>query len=671
MADKNKESFVNASRLLGKRSFKEALDTLQNLTSDKALRSFQEEITELNANYALLIRYFEEGLPDPARQDQLNVLYCKAWNLIDRMLFAVKHPVTDEYLSDQITQQMVRDFHHTTFSGKERDEQLGQLFRRIQNSFPITREVRHALHEVMLDEQFPLFERATILSAITLNLFQWFDASMLENIYTYSLDDQPKQIRSQALVTLALCGILYGDRIFHEHRLNELYRLLVETEGELLAAIEINIAHCRDYEKFRSRLNNIVKLELGKIKSGEPHLSLQEFVKLFNNGADHNYYNFKLIYKRYPFFSQPDNNHHWLMPFSQEQYFIQEIVQKFPKSDVLIKLMSSSLSQTDCCKYAHVMSILKEFPAVVNQVQDKISDLSVPLEGLSEPEIFNLTHNYMLDLYRYLTLSNYGKQIKNPMDTDVNYSNIHNLKEVHENEKLLEVICQSFYKNEFWSLATSCLEQLTSRRPLPELLDMLADAAEQSEKASTAKQALSRKISLYGGDLTTFVHLIEIYDKQQEYVFEESVLHEALKSYPDNDILLLYMGTCLNKQHRHKEALSILSRSASLQEEDSVRHPALCQLITANLALNNTDAAAMYISKIQTDDDDDTSRALRILTALRQDNIKEAVLLYQMTVEDMDNENEEAYELLNNLSQTIELTDDDYAEFSLLHDMNK
>lgn len=669
MADNNKESLVNASLLLGKRCFKEALDTLQELTPDKALRSFQEEIAELNANYALLIRYFEEGMPDPTRQDQLNALYCKTWNLIDRMIFAIKQPLTDEYLSDQITQQMVIDFHHTSLSGKERDEQLGQLFRRIQNSFPIAREVRHALHEVMLDEEVPLFERATILSAITLNLFQWFDASMLENIYTYSLDDQPKQIRSQALVTLALCGILYGNRICHERRLSELYRLLVETEGELLAAIEINIAHCRNYEKFRTRLNNIVKLELGKIQNGKPHLSLQEFVKLFNDGADHNYYNFKLIYKGYPFFSQPDNDHHWLMPFTPEQYFIHEIVQKFPKSDILIKLMNSSLSQTDCCKYAHVMSILRELPAVVNQVQDKISDLPVSLEDLAEPEIFNLTHNYMLDLYRYLSLSKNGKQIENPMEIDVNYSEILSLKEVHENEKLLEVICRSFYKNEFWSLATSCLEQLTALRPLPELLDMLAHAAEQSERVSIAKQALSRKISLYGGDIETFMHLIEIYDKQQEYVFEESVLHEALKSYPDNDTLLLHMGLCLNKQHRYKEALSILSRSASLQEDDSLKHSAFCQLTIANLALQHTDAASAYISKIQAEDDDEISRPLRILTALRQDNNREAVKLYRLTIENMDNA--EAYEQLDKLSQTIELTDSDYAAISLLYDMNK
>ena len=95
------------------------------------------------------------------------------------------------------------------------------LFDAIEYNYPSSREDRNTIKKIILDEKNPLYLRAMVLSALTLNLLKYFDNEKFESLYTYTLDDQDIVIRIRAYVAIILVTMKHDVRISLDEKLVE------------------------------------------------------------------------------------------------------------------------------------------------------------------------------------------------------------------------------------------------------------------------------------------------------------------------------------------------------------------------------------------------------------------------------------------------------------------
>lgn len=661
------KAYKSVVAMLQDKRLSEALALLQREAAQSNHAALAADAEQVRDNYARLLEYFKKGIADPTRQDQLDALFAKAWELAERLKSQPLLP-SDESLSDEMTLQMIRGYEYSQLEGEDRDRALGRLFSRLRDYSPMPREVRRAIHQLVLDEQVPEYERATLLSAITLNLLQWFDAGMLEQFYTYSLDDQPIQIRVQALLTLALCGIRYDNRIVHEPRLRELYLLLVETEKDALAAIQVTMPYCKESVGFRKRLSNVVKVELGKLRVGREAMPFQEFLNIFQDGIDYDFDFFKLQCQR-PFFAQPENEHHWLMPFTLEQHRVKEIISGCPEAKTFITLMMSSMSQTNSSKYAHTLLMAKSFPTLVSQIMEQLKDSPIKIEDLAPLDAFTTLRLYMHDLFRYLSLSDKGKTIANPLMLDADFSFYGCLSEEDEDVDMLEKICQTLYQRKRWMEVLPRLVRLTRKRVTPQLLLHLADAAEHCNDYTTAQEALRRYQALFTFDEALYLRMAQDYEATQSYVAEENTLHEALKQWPDSETLLLQMSKCLNLQQRPSEAMNTLHHVEMLTER-TLEHQLRQQMAYAHAQLAQTsEAEEQIVQVLGSDKANMETNLLGIIIALQGGQLTLAAERYaQMMQHSPDLDKERMLKMVTRMAYAIHLPETKLSLLAIIND---
>ena len=657
-------AYKSAVALLKDKRLSEALELMLREAVKRNHSAWIAEVELTRDNYSRLLQYFQSGTSDPSRQDQLDALFAKAWDLAERLNDQHQLP-EDVALSDAMTLQMISGYLHSPLEGEDRDKALGRLFVRLRDCAPLTREVRRAIHQLILDEQLPEFERATLLSGVTLNLLQWFDAGMLEQFYTYSLDDQPTQIRMQALLSLVLCAMRYDVRIQHEPRLRELYRLLAETEQDALAAIQVTLPYCKDSVGFRKRLTNVVKVELGKLRVGQQAMPFQEFLSIFQDGIDYDYDFFKMQCQR-PFFADPDNEHHWLMPFSLEQYKLQEIVSGCPEARPFLTMMMSSMSQTHSSKYAHTMALAKSFPSLIPQITAQLKDTPIKLEDLAPLDAFTTLRLYMHDLFRYLTLTAKGKQIANPLVLDADFAQYACLREETEDVEWLAKICQTLYTRSRWKELFPRLVRLTRKQVTPDLLLQLATTAEHCGEYYTAQEALCRYQALFTFEESHYLRLARDYEATRSFVAEENALHQALKLWPDSEQLLLQMARCLNRQLRPSEALAALHHAEFLPDKQ-LEPQTHYQLALAYVMLRQADNAEEHIAPLLLQEDCPAEYwKLSTLIAMMCNQAGLATQRYRRLVEISDKAT--AIRDVLHLSHEVGLDESHLALLTLIHD---
>lgn len=124
------------------------------------------------------------------------------------------------------------------------------LFDAIEYNYPSTKEDRIAIKQIMLNEDNPLYIRAMVISALTLNLFKYFDADKFESLYTYTLEDQHITIRARAWVAIVLVAMKHDIRISLDEKIKDQLKFIVDECNEssnkknILFTIQVILYKC-------------------------------------------------------------------------------------------------------------------------------------------------------------------------------------------------------------------------------------------------------------------------------------------------------------------------------------------------------------------------------------------------------------------------------------------
>ncbi len=568
MADKNKSktTYDKVARRLMNGQLQNAMTLISKYCVMKSrLYNLSEETDALQKDYDRMLNFFLKGSHDPKLQEQYDHLMDRAWTLAEK-LYDTECPETlpfEEPLSTLLDSLLAEP---------DNDQRLNHVFEQVVESRHLTKPDRNALHQAILDENIPLYVRGTLLSAITLHLTQNFDARMVENLYTYTLDDQPVQLQMQAWITLVFVALIHAHRIEHLPRLREQYHFICESAPDLLFNLQISLLQCREAFTFDKKLHKIINQD-GEEEELSEQERVREFFEFITEGIDTTLSMFSHL-KKISFFSGPGTRHHWLEPFRLEQPDIKAILDENPKAMPWARMLLQSVAQCDTDKYGSLFTMQAYNKDLMSAISDKLEEKGMKFDEILPPSPLYVMRNYLHDLFRYCNMHPKAETMRHPLfERCLDMSQNKWLCASVNHPDQLKKIAEFLFRKERWEEACVTYSTLLKLDVTEETFQKLYYSMVHSESMSDNSKAMQTLIKcnmLFPGNKWTLRHLADAFHETQDYQIEGKVLHEALEHYPDDPNLLMRMGRCLTSQDRIDEAIEILYK-ADIQKEGQLR----------------------------------------------------------------------------------------------------
>lgn len=550
-------------------------------------------------DYNMLLNDFETGIGNKARQGMLAKIIDNAYSLIDLAN------------SNQDKDKPKPAVYSTTYLFNDEER-----FNAIENIFPSKKEDRMMIRRFILNEHETLYMRGLVISALTLNLLKYFENDKFESLYTYTLEDQPLEIRQRAWVAIVLVTMAHDDRISSQPRLVEQMKFICE-EGmsdenrNILLVIQFALYKCIQARKTQSVIINDIapKIEEGikelkkdgnndddmaprweeYMKKSGLSDKIQDFLDMQREGVDIMYESFKHLCQA-QFFSHKSN---WFIPFDIEHPEVINFIKgnKIRRNYFNIIDKARNMCSTD--KYCN-LSMLSIFPdSQLKQIETQINGGSDTLDNIEGASPEDVVISYMHDLYRYYTLFN--KEGYNPFDQILYFGKYNNLKNVVESSQSKHLIADFLLKNEEWAEASYVFDDIAKTDESEDVLQNLAYAIYKANNSySKSINVLTRCNYLYPNNKWTMKYYAEALSSVGEFEAEEIVLRNCIDLFPDEVNFITMLGRNLTNQKRYQEALEQLFR-ADLMKENSYR--TMSCLAEAAFHLGKLDIAIKYIAK--------------------------------------------------------------------------
>jgi tetratricopeptide (TPR) repeat protein len=568
MADKNipKTTYDKVARRLMNGQLQSALTLIsKHCVTESRLYSIGEDAETLQKDYDRMLNFLAKGTHDPKLQEQHDILLDRAWTLAEK-LYDAESPATppfEESLTALLEQLQAEP---------NNDQRLNHVFEQVVESRHLAKPDRKALHQTILDENIPEYVRATLLSSITLHLTQNFDARMVEDLYTYTLDDQPVQLQMQAWITLVFVALIHSHRIEHLPRLREQYQFICESAPDLLFNLQISLLQCREAFTFDKKLHKIINQD-GEEEELSEQERVREFFEFITEGIDTTLSMFSHL-KKISFFSAPGTRHHWLEPFCLEQPDIKAILDENPKALPWSQMLLQSVAQCDTDKYGSFLTMQAYNKDLMATISEKLEEKGMKFDEILPPGPLYVMRNYLHDLFRYCNMHPKGETMRYPLfDRDLDMSQNKWLCAGVNRPDQLKKTAEFLFRKERWDEACVTYTTLLNYEVTEETLQKLYYSMAHSGRVIDNRKAMQTLIKcniLFPGNKWTLRHLADAYHGSEEYQFESLVLHEALEHYPDDPTLLMRMGRCLTSQDRIDEAIEILYK-ADIKKEGQLR----------------------------------------------------------------------------------------------------
>ena len=467
------------------------------------------------------------------------------------------------------------------------------LFDAIEYNYPSSREDRNTIKKIILDEKNPLYLRAMVLSALTLNLLKYFDNEKFESLYTYTLDDQDIVIRIRAYVAIILVTMKHDVRISLDEKLVEQLNLMFEdfdapTDKNILLDIQIGLIKCTQAHQAAKKMKeslgsqieqglNIIKDNKGKKDDIAPawdeyleESGLQEqindLIDLQRDGIDIMLDSFAQM-SHLPFFKIKCN---WFIPFSEEYPLINSIAQKSKRKELLIKVMTKSGNMCSTDKYSNVLMLALMPDSQMEQIETALKANDVKIDNIVEAKPEDEIINYLHDLYRYYYISKLETDEYNPFNRSLYFGNYFGLNTIIKKHETKTLVANCLYRFKFYKEAIIALKDIIKIEENEEYLQKYAFSLIHTDAEANAKiisETLSRTNYLFPGNKWTIKNLYKSLDMLCVPKIEvEKVLRDGYKAFPEDIYFINHLASCLMIQGKYEEALQLLFKSDIIKE---------------------------------------------------------------------------------------------------------
>lgn len=457
--------------LLKQRRLIDALDKLKSNAQASDLLGFLPQLEEVRFMYGNMLKYTAKGVDDPQHELIYNRLLTSVYGLADALrqeslrntggrIAAMKKDMElelrrekldmaeslqglsfDHELDEMLRSTVLFSDESESEAAMRHRQSIFKIFNQLWLSDNFSEDDASMVLRIFNSDSIPWFEKAIMLSALTLGLMRMFDARRLQILVELYQYPDP-QINQRALVGIMIAIGMHDDRIQLNSSLMSLLAPLKNNPDFTAEASSVVIQFIRatDTEKITRKFQDEVipdiirfneelseKINLDKMMTSDefedknpdwekyfdnqPGLvqKLEEMTNMQMEGGDVFLGAFAML-KSFAFFNALPN---WFMPFYPEHYEVQKALSNETealKSAMLLGIgRSVYLCNSDKFSFVLNLSRLPEgqkemmgqmFAAEAEQIEDLLS------EELSDPALRKkrIIIQYIQDLYRFFKL---------------------------------------------------------------------------------------------------------------------------------------------------------------------------------------------------------------------------------------------------------------------------
>mgnify|MGYP001002081075 CR=1 FL=1 len=512
------------------RQLKHAIDSVKELNEMQHNWSISEKVDELETNYKYMLHYLVEGKGDPEQNKIYDKLFRDIYSITDdaaenlliresssifferERLMNVRTPISiDEYKDIIIKQADTFSFLELLEDGPEKESRkkqnaavhensLSDMFYAVFVSPRANSDLIKSLNSFIDDGIIPVNDKCMLISALTLNIMQRFDAAKV----LFMLDicrSSEVEIATRAITGIIPIFQMYRKRWHLYPECIDRLKLLsddAEFTRRFMTTI-LGFIQAHETEKITKRLTEEIIPEMMKLSPmigkkikldewmGESGLDeknpewqkildesgltdkLQEFSNLQLEGADVFHSTFSNL-KNYPFFHEMSN---WFLPFDPQHSSLQRMFSNQQEGNQLIETMLNSSLICNSDKYSLSFSIMmmpEEYRSMmINQLGaegDEIKNMQeeeLTLKPYQKEE--TVIKQYIQDLYRFFKLYPRNSDFTDIFNLPLNYHEIEAFQSIVMHSRHMEKIALYYFEKNNFPEALSAYNMLAEIAP--------------------------------------------------------------------------------------------------------------------------------------------------------------------------------------------------------------
>ncbi len=574
-------------------AFTQIKPLLKETHSDFYLKLFDEQYE----NYKFLLQYFIQNVNDPQRADFFNSISVKLLEINDflRVYYKSKKFLSDAFYGWRVIVAELSDPAETFERNLADLDNLKRAFYAVVFANKLSKKLINKLSEFFVSD-YPTEIKATIVSAITLSLLEFFDIAKFKILYDLYLAYEDT-IWERAIVGVVIAIFFYNKRFlffpevvkkiaqndsanFLEDvrfvisqliRSKETPKIISKFEQEILPEMEKmhrSIIDRLDIDEILSDkfMEEEENPDWEEVFKDTPDFldKIQEFSELQLEGFDVLITAFDRL-KHFPFFKEPMN---WFLPFYKNHPVISQFINMFPdpeKGKMFVEAVEKTFYMCDSDKYSFILNMDSMFPmqkqlvtelftAEFNQLKELKDD-----EELTDPKDKNFDKivQYIQDLYRFYHLSDFREPFDNIFEMETEIYNSLVFREYKFYDELLEMAAELYFEKKLYKEAAASFEVL--------IRDLHQETTTNYEKLAFSYE----KMGDYDRAIENYT-LAELFDSNKKWVYKRlghchmkkgdyakaleffGKLEEAM---PDNLSLHALMGKCYLYMEDYENAL--------------------------------------------------------------------------------------------------------------------
>jgi len=635
---------VKVRKLLLDDRLKEAVTLMKSYATESSDWDLNARVEEISSLYGYMLGYFTDNVADSGRYSLYDQLVAKSLLLND--------DIADNLLKDSSARLVYRTRREnagtvetiTSLSSKleefaqysnpqaqgylnyaqNHEQTLSMLFSQIWTCGLINKETASQLSDLISSPLILTDDRALMVSAVTLSLFNRFDPLKLSLLGTAS-DSTDATVAMRALTGFTMAAYRHADILKYFPSVTAQIESMAEQPGimERMLAIQMAILLTRETTRIDNKMRKEIipaLLKNRKIEDMQPDEGedgdadynpvwrrwveqsgvsdkLREISELQIQGADIYMSTFEHL-KKHRFFNEISN---WWRPFDSDQ---PDIVRAIGSGSGSIGKLSQTLLNSsmfcDSDKYS--------FCFAIEMLPEQQRGMFMPDGMIHEgDEFLNLSNiseelqmkRYVQDIYRFVKLFPYKEQFWDPFAANMNIMTCTPLKSlVWSADNLMTVA--SYLLDNGWYRDSYRTFQLYTEHPDadltdPQLYQKTGFSAQKDMNLDEAIDNYLRADMLDPDNEWTLRHVAVCYRLQGHWSKSLEFILRAEKMNPDNLSLQLAAGECQAECGDYVSALSRFSK-VFYMEPDNRR--ALRALAWYSLLAGRTDKSLEYYRKL-------------------------------------------------------------------------
>ena len=644
-----------------KKQLKSAIENVKQLTDIQQNWSVSEKLTELETNYKFMLHYLVEGKGDP-QQDKIYVklfrdIYILTDEAAESLLMQesssvfyeklriqnVREAVTlDDYIDILIKHADTATFLDLLEEGEEKatrvrknslahENTLRDLFYYVFTSPLANNDFIESLNRFIDDGVIPVNDKCMIISALTLNIFERFDAAKI--LFLLDVCRSPQQeIAARAIIGIIPIFQIYRERCQLYPDCGNRVKLLSDDThfNRMFMRTITGYIQAHETEKITKRLNEEIIPEMMKLSPmigkkikldewlGESGLDdknpewqkildesgltdkLQEFSDLQMEGADVFHSTFSNL-KNYPFFNELSN---WFLPFDTQHSSVRGVFSEDRESSSIIASMFETSLICNSDKYSFCFSIMMMPEEYRNMMIGQLGTEGDELKKMQEEELTlnpnqkeeSIIKQYIQDLYRFFKLHPRSSNFKDIFNLSLNFHEIEEFNPIVLQPRNLEQVALYYFEKNNFKEASGAYKLLS---------DKVQPKSEYWQKMGYCKQMMSD----IKGALDDYLHAELIEDNNSWLLNRIAHCYRVLKKpetaleyyrrleqfRPDDLNVQLNIGHCYLELKQYDAALNYYFKVELLDSNNTRawRSIAWCAFLS-----NKFDVAQNYYSRI-------------------------------------------------------------------------